>query len=280
MSDVLFGKTEVDAVSAEIVLGNAVQQYLIQEAKLLPTVSDYSAFAAPGMDKLKIPTATGFTVDDKSENTAVSAQTITYSTDDLALDKHKVIQVLAEQYASLQSGVNVVQDIALRAGKALALQLDVDIIAALIATSASNPDHRVAYAAGSALTEADITNARLLLNNQYVPLEDRYLLIPTADEKAALAIANFIQQDRYAGNMAIMNGEIGMAYGFKVIVHASVTYPVAYHKSHVGVAVQQGLRYQTQPDLANLATRHSFDQVYGVKTLDSGKRGVKIGSAS
>jgi hypothetical protein len=279
MADVIFGKTEVDAVSAEIVLGNAVQQYLIQNAKLLPTVTDYSSLAGPGMDVLKIPYAGGFTVGDKTENTAVDAQTITYSADSLALDKHKVIQVLTEQYATLQSAVPVINDMALRAGKALALQIDTDIIAALIATSAAAPDHRIAYS-GATLAEVDILEARKLLNDQYVPLEDRFLVVSTTQEKAILQLANLIQQDRYAGNTAIMSGEIGMAYGFRILVHTGVTYPIAYHKSHVAVAIQQALRYQSMPDLANLAIRHSFDQVYGVKTLDSGKRGVKLGNAS
>jgi predicted outer membrane protein len=58
------------------------------------------------------------------------------------------------------------------------------------------------------------------------------------------------------------------------------TLAAAYHKSHVAVAIQQAISYDTDKDLANLATRHSFDQIYGVKLLDSGKRGVKLGSAS
>jgi hypothetical protein len=278
MSDVLLGKTEVDAVSAEVI-ADLTQSYLLQEAKLLPTVLDFSYLAGPGMDKIKIPKAGGFSVNDKSENTAVSSQSITWSTDDLELDKHKVIQVLVEKYAQLQGGGRVVADIAERAGKALALQLDTDIIAALIATSAADPDHRIGLAGGS-FAEADILEARKLLNDQNVPLEDRFLVIPTAYEKAALALANLIQQDRYSGNTAIVSGEIGMAYGFRVIVHTGATVASAYHKSHVAVAIQQGLTYDFDKDLPNLATRHSFDQIYGVKVLDSGKRGVKVGSAS
>lgn len=279
MADVLLGKTEVDAVSAELI-ADLTQSFLIQEAKLLPTVLDYSAIAGPGMDKIKIPKAGGFTVNDKTENTAVDSQAITWSTDDLNLDKHKVIQVLVEKYAQLQGGGRVVSDIAERAGKALALQIDTDIIAALVATSASTPDHRIALA-GSTFAEVDILEARKLLNDQNVPLSDRFLVIPTAYEKSALALANLIQQDRYSGNTAIVSGEIGQAYGFRIIVHTGLsTTAVAYHKSHVAVAIQQGLTYDFDKDLPNLAIRHSFDQVYGVKVLDSGKRGVLLGSAS
>jgi N4-gp56 family major capsid protein len=279
MSDVFFGKTKVDAVSEEIV-SVIVQDLLIQEAKLLPTVQNFSALAGPGMDKIKIPKAGGFTVGNKAEGTAVSAQALTYSTDDLDLDKHKVVQVLAEDFAILQSKVDAVQDIAKRAAKALALQIDTDIITALVNTSATSPDHRIALA-GSSFAEEDILSARKLLNDALVPLDDRFLVIPTEFEKSALKIANFIQQDRYAGNTAIVSGEIGMAYGFRLIVHTGLTTTaVAYHKSHVAAAIQQGLRYQTAPQLEHLAIRHSFDQVYGVKTLDAGKRGVLLGSAT
>lgn len=279
MGDVLQGKTEIDAVSAELI-SSMTQMYLVQEAKLLPTVLDFSALAGPGMDKIKIPLAGGFTVGDKTENTAVEAQSLTYSTDDLALDKHKVVQVLVERYASLQSQVNMLQDMSMRAGKGLAAKLDSDIYDALVATSASAPDHRVAYAAGSATTEADLTNARKLLNVQNVPLEDRFYGINPADEKAILGIANFIQSERYGSSLPIVKGEIGMAYGFRIIMHNAFTYNVAWHKAHVAVAIQQGLRFLSQLDLANIADRYSFDQVYGVKTLQAGIMGVKVGSAS
>ena len=46
MPDILFGKTEVDAVSMELVLGAMVQEQLIQQAVLLPTVNNYSDLTA------------------------------------------------------------------------------------------------------------------------------------------------------------------------------------------------------------------------------------------
>jgi hypothetical protein len=165
MPDVIFGKTEVDAVSTELVLGAMVQEQLIQEAVLLPTVNSYPA--PLGSDKVKIPKAGGFTVNDKAENTAADSQTLTYSTDDLALDKHKVIQVLVEKFAMTQSEVSMLSDIASRAGKAMALQLDTDIITGLVATSASAPDHRVAFA-GANIAQVDIIGARKLLKIQNV----------------------------------------------------------------------------------------------------------------
>jgi N4-gp56 family major capsid protein len=279
MADALLGKTEVDAVSQEVI-STIVQDLLIQEAKLIQTVSDFSSLAEAGSDKIKIPRSGGFTVGDKSENTAVDAQIVTYATDDLDLNKHKVIQVLMEDYAKLQSKINAVQDMTIKAAKALALQIDTDIIAGLVATSASSPDHRIALA-GSDLAEADILSAKELLDLQNVPQDERYFVIGADFMADLMTVANFIQAERYGSNMNLLKGEVGMAYGFRFIMHTGLTTTgVAYHKSHVAFAMQQSLRYQSMPDLANLAVRHSFDQVYGVKTLDSGKRGVLVGSAT
>lgn len=279
MADVIFGKTEVDAVSMELILGQMVQQQLIQSAVLLPTVSQYPA--PNGVDTVKIPRAGNFTVGDKSENTSVDAQTITYATDDLLLNKHKVIQVLLEKFAVTQSQVNAFLDIASRAGKSMALQLDTDIIAGLVATSASAPDHRIAYA-GSTIAQVDILEAKRLLKVQNIESQECFLGISPTEEKAMLSITDFVRAQDYGNANGLQQGVLGSIYGFKVIVHNGFAdaATVAWHPSHVGVGLQEQLQYDSMKDLANLAVRHSWDMIYGVKTLDSGKRGVLLGSAS
>jgi hypothetical protein len=279
MADVLFGKTEVDAVSMELVLGAMVQEQLIQQAVLLPTVNNYQA--PLGVDKLKIPRAGGFTVGDKTENTAVEAQTITYATDDLALDKHKVVQVLLEKFAVTQSQVSVLTDIAVRAGKALALQLDTDIITALETVSTSAPDHKIAYN-GSTIAQIDILEAIKLLKTQNVAINGNgYLAISPTQEKAMLQIADFVRADGYGSAQGLQMGVLGSIYGLKVIVHTGINdaKSLVWHPSHVAVAIQEMVTYDSDKDLANLAVRHSWDMIYGVKTLDSGKRGVLLGTA-
>ena len=53
-----------------------------------------------------------------------------------------------------------------------------------------------------------------------------------------------------------------------------------FHKSAVGFATQFGPRFQSEGDLANLATRYSLDHLYGSKLLDAGDRCVMIGTAA
>lgn len=278
MADVIFGKTEVDAVSQELILGAMVQEQLIQQAMLLQTVSMYPA--PMGVDLLKIPKAGGFTVGDKAENTAVDAQTITYATDDLALNKHKVIQVLLEKFAVKQSMVNALVDIAQRAGKAMALQLDTDIITALEAVSTAAPDHKIAYV-GATIAQVDILEAIKLLKVQNVDTKGAYLGISPTQEKAMLQIADFVRADGYGSAGGLQNGILGSIYGLKVLVHNGFAdaKSLVWNPAHVAVAIQEQVAYDNQKDLANLAERHSWDMIYGTKTLDSGKRGVLLGTA-
>lgn len=279
MADVLFGKTEVDAVSLEMILGNMVQEQLIQKAMLLPTVANY--VAPMGVDMLKIPKAGGFTVADKVENTSVDSQTITYSTDDLLLNKHKVIQVLVEKFGANQSQVNVLADIAARAGKALALQLDTDIITALEAVSTAAPDHKVAYV-GASIAQADILAGIQALKEQYVDTSACYLGISPGSEKALLSIGDFVAADKYgSANVGLQSGVLGTIYGLKVITHTgfATAKSLIWHPDHVAVAIQESVSFDSEKDLANLATRYSWDMIYGVKTLAGGVKGYLMGTA-
>lgn len=280
MADAQIGKTEVDSASMELVAG-ITQDFLIQGAKLSSTVTDVSAFAVPGADVIKFPKMAGFTVGDKVENTAVDAQLLTYAVDVLELDKHKVIQILVEKKAQIQGPQQMLADLAERAGKGMALQLDIDIIAALELASAAAPDHRLAYI-GTGIAAADILAARTLLNKQNVPMTDRYLGVSPDSEAAMLAIPEFITADKYGSAGGLIEGELGRIYGFTVIMHNNfaTARTIAWHKSAVAFGLQSGLDFQTESALAHLGTRYSFDQMYGVKTMDAGKRQVLLGTAT
>jgi hypothetical protein len=96
-------------------------------------------------------------------------------------------------------------------------------------------------------------------------------------ERFMLAIDNFISAEKYGSNEPIMNGEIGRVYGMRVIVHTGFDNEACFwHPSAVGYAIQAGTRFQSQPDLANLATRYSLDYIAGFEVLDGGKRQVQI----
>lgn len=278
MADALMGVTETTAAShAEV--SKLAQSYLIQQAKLAATVTDYSYLAVPGAASIDLPRSGGFTVGDKSENTAVDAQVITYAKDTISLDQHRVVQFLLEDIAGVQSNVAVVQDALMKATKDLALDMDTKIITELRLASASAPDHLIKFtdATNEDIELADILNARELLVGQNIDPRECYMGVGADQERFMLAIDNFISAEKYGSNEPIMQGEIGRVYGMKVLVHTGFDNEACFwHPSAVGFAIQSGTRFQSQPDLANLATRYSLDYIAGFEVLDGGKRQVQI----
>lgn len=274
------GKTEVAAVVEERISAE-IQMQLIEMSKLVPTVANYSQYAMKGNDTVKIPRAGDFTVDDKVENTAVTPQVLTYATDDLLLDKSKVIQVLLEDDAELEALPDIVSDIIGRMARQLALQVDTDIVAQLELTSAAAPDHRIAYANATDLGKADILEARRLLHEQNVPFNECYIGVSPASEKALLAISDFVHADTYGSAAGIQNGELGRLYGGTVIMSNEFddAKTMVWHPSHVGFALHKSPNFETDRQLDKLANLYSIHQKYGTKVLDAGVRGVLLGTA-
>lgn len=278
MPDVLTGVTETSA-TAKAMIESLAQKYLIQESKFMPLVLNYSSMAVQGASSIKLPKAGGFTVADKAENTAASAQSSAFSADTLNLNVHRVIQFLVEDIAGQQASVDVVAEYLLRASKDLALDIDNKIIAQLRLGSASNPDHEIAFtdATNEDIELADILNARKLLMVQNIDPRECYMAVGPDQEAHMLKIANFIEAEKYGSNSPIMNGEIGMIYGMKVIVHTSLDKEALFwHPTAAAFALQQGVRVQRDYDLANLGQRYSLDYIGGFQVLDGGKRNVHI----
>lgn len=284
MADALSGLTEVSG-TIEAIVSATVQEVLTAEAIMPPLVSDWSSMAGPGMDRVKIPRFSNFTVNTKSENVAVDAQVNAFSTDDLIMDKHKVVQWLLEDIANLQSKVAVTQAYIQQSAKDLAAEMDQTILDALEAgASAAAPDHRIAYTDGvnNDIEKADILNARKLLNIAKVPMADRAMVISPAQEAFLLAIGEFVKVNESGSEASLRNGLIGKLFGFDCYVSplAEDLKSMFFHKSALAFARQLAPRYKTQDDLANLGVRHSVDHIYGCKVLDSGKRIVLVGTAA
>jgi N4-gp56 family major capsid protein len=278
MADALTGVTETSA-TAKAMISSLAQKYLIQESKMMPLVTNYSAMAVPGASSIKLPKASGFTVSSKAENTAADATTSAFSVDTIDLNVHRYVQFLVEDIAGMQASVDVVAEYLLRASKNLALDIDSYIIAQLRLGSASAPDHEIAFtdATNEDIELEDILKARKLLIDQNIDPRECYIGVGSDQEKNLLKIDNFISAEKYGSNNPILNGEIGMIYGMKVIVHTSLANEALFwHPTAVGFALQQGVRVQREYDLANLAQRYSLDYVGGFKVLDGGKRNVHI----
>jgi len=281
MADALIGVTETSA-SALANISSLAQSFLIQNSILLPTVTNYSSLAVPGASSIKLPRSGGFTVGTKAENSPIDAQIITYQSDSITFT-HRTVQFLIEKLAQKQSVVDVVSDAVMKATKALALDVDAQIIAQLELASSSAPDHQIVFAdtVNDVVAKGDVLAARKLLVSQNVNPRECYLAYGAEKEAELLALADFVQAERYGSNMPIMAGEIGMIYGMKVLIHTSITdYMLAWHPSAVGYAFSQNIELDFDKDLANIGNRYSLDYIFGAKVLDAGKRCVKVDSTN
>lgn len=270
------GLTEVSATSQEVV-SNLVQMTLKQESIALATVADYSQFAVQGASVVKVPRRTQFAAANKAENTALTAQEITFATDDIDLNKHKAIYAKLERIAGVQASVDVAAEVLMEQAKELALQIDKDLIVQLKLASSAAPDHIIQLSGGgTALNQANIIEARRLLNVQKVPMSDRFLMVSPDTEADMLAIADFVRADAYGSAGGLINGEIGRVYGFTVVMHTELSgdEALAYHKSHVGFAMQLNPEFKTDFNLASVSDEYLLHQIYGTVVLDSGKRGI------
>lgn len=271
------GITEVSATSQDLV-ASIVQETLKQKAMLMPLISDYSQFASKGTNQVSVPRRTQFAAADKTENTNLTAQEITFSADVIDVSLHKAIYAKLEDFADFKSNVNVQAEIIQEMANEVALQFDKDVITELKLASAAAPDHILDYVdtAGDTLALADISNARALLNRQSVPMADRYLLISPEKEQDLLSIENFISAERYASREALVEGNIGRVFGFDVYIHNELTASesIFWHRSAVGYAMGLNPSFEQDRDLASASTEYLLQNLYGVEVLDSGKRQV------
>jgi N4-gp56 family major capsid protein len=278
------GLTEVDATRQSLV-ASIVQETLKQKSMLLGTISDYTSMLGAGAKELKIPRRNQFAAATKAENTDLTAQELTFSSDTISLNIHKAIYAKLERIAGVQSNVAVQSEIIQEMANELALSVDKDIVAQLKLASAAAPDHRQLFANSptNTIQQTDILEARRLLNVQNVPMDGRYLVLPPDQEKSMLLISDFVRADAYGSSGGLVNGEIGRLYGFTVVmwnVSASLAANefLAYHKGHVGFAQQLTPEFETQKELKSVSDEFLLHHIYGTTVLDSGKRGVLFNS--
>jgi len=281
MADIYTGDTATDALKQTIV-ANMLQRQLIAKSVLAGTIRNVSEFAVDGVDEIEFPRTNTFSVTKKTSGTAVDAAALTYATDKLQLNQHAVIQWLLEKKANKQSAINLEAANLLNATLAHAKGVDVDIHAAMIAgVSASAPDHIIAFA-GASFGRADIVKAMELLDLQEMPDEGRYLAVNPTEHATLLNITDFVDVSKYGSTAPVMNGELGQLFGMKVLKSTVVTAgrPIVYQSEACVLGFQLQPQFASQPDLANLATRYSVDQLYGIKVMQSGKGIVRLGSAT
>jgi N4-gp56 family major capsid protein len=148
----------------------------------------------------------------------------------------------------------------------------------------SGADGTTAYVAGTntgvaALTDVAIRRTIQRLDDNDVPMDGRFLLVPPSSRNTLMGIARFTEQafvGEVGSSNTIRNGEVGNVYGIPVFVtnnadttSGSTATRVALlgHRDFAVFVEQMGVRSQTQYKQEYLGTLFTADTLYGVKEL-------------
>lgn len=147
------------------------------------------------------------------------------------------------------------------------------LIVSLIVPSPSAPDHTLAYTTGTTLALADILAAKELLDNQDVPMSNRFMALGAAQLNDLFNISNLLSTDFGASNAPLLNGGLpaqilGFAPKFSSLFGNTSYF---YHSSFFQMAAQGGMNVSVY-DLGvdgKRAQRVNCDTLLGLKQFDN-----------
>jgi hypothetical protein len=124
----------------------------------------------------------------------------------------------------------------------------------------------------TAITDAGIRRVIQILDDNNMPMNDRYMVVPPVGRRIMMGLARFTEQAFTGTGDPIRNGKLGSVYG--MTVHASSNCPtpstattvrigLISHKDAVVLAEVQGPRVQTQYKQEYLATLLTADTIFG-----------------
>ena len=243
-------------------------------------------------DSVHIPAPTRGNASAKTASNQVTLIAATESEVVVTIDKHYEYSRLIEDIVEAQALSSLRNFYTEDAGYALARQVDTDLIrlgrgaqggdgTAAYTGAFSGADGTTAYTGtAGALTDAAIRRSIQRLDDQDVPMDGRFLIVPPSTRNTLMGIARFTEQafvgETGAGN-TIRNGEIGNVYGVPVFVSTNADAAtdgdrivLLAHKDFAVLVEQMGVRSQTQYKQEYLGTLFTADTLYGVKELRDG----------
>jgi N4-gp56 family major capsid protein len=232
-------------------------------------------------DTITLPFVSHFSANNKTAGSAVTIQANAEGKIAISLDKHKEVSFLEDDLLKVQSQYDLRAQYTREAGYALAKAIDTDILALFDAGlgagyKLSGSDGDTVFAAGNEgdLTDKAIRNAIELLDNNDVPMDNRFMIIPPSQKNALLGIDKFVLYQNIGRTNEIQKGTFGEIYGLKVYITtnlptiSSVAKPaILAHRDSVCCAIQRDVRIQSQYKQEYLANLVTADVIYGVKAL-------------
>ena len=125
----------------------------------------------------------------------------------------------------------------------------------------------------TAITDAGIRRVIQILDDNDMPMMDRYLVIPPVARRVMMGLARFTEQAFVGDGKTIRNGKLGDVYGVSVHVTNNCPAPTSATTAKVGLLAHRdaliladvlGPRVQTQYKQEYLATLLTADTIFGV----------------
>ncbi len=253
------------------------------------------AFKGKKGDSVHIPAPTRGNASVKTASAQVTLIAATESEVVVTINQHYEYSRLIEDIVEAQALASLRNFYTEDAGYALARQVDSSLIqlgravngggsTAAYNAAFSGADGTTAYVAAAntglgALTDAAIRRSIQRLDDNDVPMDNRFLMVPPSTRNTLMGIARFTEQafvGEQGANNTIRNGEIGNVYGIPVFVsnNADTTSGTTAtrvclmgHRDFAVLVEQMGVRSQTQYKQEWLGTLFTSDMLYGVKEL-------------
>lgn len=255
-------------------------------------------------DTIHIPTPSRGAATLKAANSQVTLQASTDSDILVVVDKHYEYSKVIEDIVEVQALSSMRQFYTEDAGYALARRVDSSLMelgrtfnggaagarydAAFIGGDGTTAfDYTAGSGAGnaSALTDAAIRRTIQRLDDQDIPEEGRFMIVPPSARNTLMGIARYTEQ-AFVGEVGngntIRNGMIGNIYGIPVYVSSNCDYlnsaadgsgtdigrvVLIGHRDSAVLVEQQKVRSQAQYKQEYLGTLYTADTIYGVKEL-------------
>ncbi len=249
------------------------------------------SFVGKKGDTVHIPTPTRGSASAKTGNNQVTLIAATEGIIDIAITNHYEYSRLIEDIVEVQALSSLRRFYTDDAGYALAKQVDTSLVqlgrtfnggsAATYTGAYIGGDGTTAYTSGSsnasALTDAAIRRTIQRLDDNDVPMDGRFFMVPPSSRNTLMGLARYTEQafvGEQGGNNTIRNGEIGNLYGIPVFVSSNADTATGGaricllgHRDAAVLVEQQGVRSQTQYKQEYLGTLYTADTIYGVGEL-------------
>ena len=249
------------------------------------------SFVGKKGDTVHIPTPTRGSASAKSANSQVTLIAATEGITDITITNHYEYSRLIEDIVEAQALSSLRRFYTDDAGYALAKQVDTSLVqlgrtfnggtAATYTGAYIGGDGTTAYTSGSsnasALTDSAIRRTIQRLDDNDVPMDGRFFMVPPSSRNTLMGLARYTEQafvGEQGGNNTIRNGEIGNLYGIPVFVSSNADTATGGaricllgHRDAAVLVEQQGVRSQTQYKQEYLGTLYTADTIYGVGEL-------------